>query len=67
MRKLTMEELNRLSKDQYEEVEKLPVIMVLDNIRSFALRIVKSIRRRWAQTRLCVGAIFRLQRMHVVN
>ncbi len=31
-----MEELNRLSKDQYEEVEKLPVIMVLDNIRSLS-------------------------------
>lgn len=36
MRKLTMEELNRLSKEQYEEVEKLPVIMVLDNIRSLS-------------------------------
>lgn len=36
MRKLTMEELHRLSKDQYEEVEKLPVVMVLDNIRSLS-------------------------------
>ena len=31
-----MEELNRLSKDQYEEVEKLPLIVVLDNIRSLS-------------------------------
>lgn len=36
MRKLTMEELHRLSKDQYEEAEKLPVVMVLDNIRSLS-------------------------------
>ena len=36
MRKLTMEELNRLSKEQYDEVEKLPVIVVLDNIRSLS-------------------------------
>ena len=36
MRKLTMEELHRLSKDQYEEAEKLPVIIVLDNIRSLS-------------------------------
>jgi tRNA G18 (ribose-2'-O)-methylase SpoU len=31
-----MEELNRLTKEAYEEVEKLPVIMVLDNIRSLS-------------------------------
>lgn len=31
-----MEELNRLSKDQYEEVQKLPVVIVLDNIRSLS-------------------------------
>ncbi len=36
MRKLSMEELNRLSKDQYKEVAKLPVIVVLDNIRSLS-------------------------------
>lgn len=36
MRKLTMEELNRLSKDQYESVPKLPVVIVLDNIRSLS-------------------------------
>ncbi len=36
MRKLSMEELNRLTKEAYEEVEKLPVIMVLDNIRSLS-------------------------------
>ncbi|MBR3711097.1 MAG: RNA methyltransferase [Bacteroidales bacterium] len=36
MRKLTMEELNRLSKDQYEGVPKLPVVIVLDNIRSLS-------------------------------
>ena len=36
MRKLSMEELNRLSKDQYREVTKLPVVVVLDNIRSLS-------------------------------
>lgn len=36
MRKLSMEELNRLTKEAYEEVEKLPVIIVLDNIRSLS-------------------------------
>lgn len=36
MRKLSMEELNRLTKEAYEEVKKLPVIMVLDNIRSLS-------------------------------
>ena len=36
MRKLTMEELHRLNKEDYEAVDKLPVIMVLDNIRSLS-------------------------------
>lgn len=36
MRKLSMEELHRLSKDQYKEVPKLPVVVVLDNIRSLS-------------------------------
>lgn len=36
MRKLSMEELHRLSKDQYKEVAKLPVVVVLDNIRSLS-------------------------------
>ena len=36
MRKLTMEELHRLSKEEYEEAEKLPVIVVLDNVRSLS-------------------------------
>lgn len=36
MRKLAMEELHRLTKDEYGEVEKLPVIMVLDNVRSLS-------------------------------
>ena len=36
MRKLSMEELHRLSKDQYKEVTKLPVVVVLDNIRSLS-------------------------------
>lgn len=36
MRKLAMEELHRLSKDQFDAVEKLPVVMVLDNIRSLS-------------------------------
>ena len=31
-----MEELHRLSKDQYEEAGKLPVVVVLDNIRSLS-------------------------------
>ena len=36
MRKLSMEELHRLSKDEYEEVAKLPVVLVLDNVRSLS-------------------------------
>lgn len=36
MHKLSMEELNRLTKEQYETVDKLPVIIVLDNIRSLS-------------------------------
>jgi tRNA G18 (ribose-2'-O)-methylase SpoU len=33
-RKLSMEELNRLSPEAFKESSKLPVLMVLDNIRS---------------------------------
>ena len=36
MRKLTTDELNRLSKEEYEQAEKTPIIMVLDNIRSLS-------------------------------
>ncbi len=36
MRKLTMSELNRLSLTEYQEVKKIDVIMVLDNIRSLS-------------------------------
>ncbi len=34
MRKLTMPELNRLSQEAFKAAEKLPLILVLDNIRS---------------------------------
>ena len=34
MRKLTMPELNRLNVDDYHKVRKLPVIIVLDHVRS---------------------------------
>jgi 23S rRNA (guanosine2251-2'-O)-methyltransferase len=34
MRKLKNEELDRLSPEQFREAEKLPVILVLDNVRS---------------------------------
>ena len=34
MRKLKNSELNRLSVDEFKQVEKLPIIVVLDNIRS---------------------------------
>lgn len=34
MRKLKLEELNRLDLEQYKQIEKLPVIVILDNIRS---------------------------------
>ena len=34
MRKLSMEELNRKSVDEFKEAEKTPVIVVLENIRS---------------------------------
>ena len=36
MHKLSMEELNRLTKEQYDTVDKLPIIIVLDNIRSLS-------------------------------
>jgi tRNA G18 (ribose-2'-O)-methylase SpoU len=36
MRKLSMDELNRLSKDDFEKADKLPNIIVLDNIRSLS-------------------------------
>ena len=36
MHKLSMDELNRLTKEQYETVDKLPIIIVLDNIRSLS-------------------------------
>lgn len=36
MRKLMMDELHRLTKDQYGNVEKLPVVIVLDNVRSLS-------------------------------
>ncbi len=36
MRKLTMEELHRLTKEEFEQSEKLPVVVVLDNIRSLS-------------------------------
>ena len=34
MRKLTNDELNRLSVDEYRKAEKMPVAIVLDNVRS---------------------------------
>lgn len=34
MRKLSMEELNRLTVDEFKQSEKIPVIAVLENIRS---------------------------------
>ena len=36
MRKLTTDELNRLSKADFEKAEKLPIILILDNIRSLS-------------------------------
>ena len=34
MKKLSMEELHRLSVDEFKQVEKLPLTVVLDNVRS---------------------------------
>ncbi|MBR2051981.1 MAG: RNA methyltransferase [Bacteroidales bacterium] len=36
MRKLTMPELNRLSLTEYQQVEKLDVVIILDNVRSLS-------------------------------
>ena len=36
MHKLSMDELNRISKEEFERVEKLPIVFVLDNIRSLS-------------------------------
>ena len=34
MRKLTMPELNRLNVSDYHNVKKIPIILILDNVRS---------------------------------
>ncbi len=34
MRKLSMDELGRISPEEFKEIEKTPLIMVLDNVRS---------------------------------
>lgn len=34
IKKLKLEELNRLDEEGFEEVEKIPIILILDNIRS---------------------------------
>ncbi|MFT4856905.1 MAG: 23S rRNA (guanosine2251-2'-O)-methyltransferase [Algoriphagus sp.] len=34
MKKLSMEELKRLSLEEYKDVEKSPIVLVLDNVRS---------------------------------
>ncbi|WP_243349612.1 RNA methyltransferase [Parabacteroides sp. FAFU027] len=34
MRKLKITELNRLSKDEFKQVDKIPLVVVLDNVRS---------------------------------
>ena len=36
MRKLSMDELHRLNKDDFQQAEKLPIIIILDNIRSLS-------------------------------
>ena len=36
MRKLSMDELHRISKEDYERAEKLPIKIVLDNVRSLS-------------------------------
>lgn len=36
MRKLTTEELHRISKAEFEQAEKTPIILILDNIRSLS-------------------------------
>ena len=36
MRKLSMGELNRISKEEFERAEKTPIIIILDNIRSLS-------------------------------
>ena len=34
MRKLKLQELNRLSPEEYQQANKLPIVVVLDNVRS---------------------------------
>ncbi|MHA7130505.1 RNA methyltransferase [Algoriphagus namhaensis] len=34
MKKLSMEELNRLSPEEYKKAEKSPIVLILDNVRS---------------------------------
>ena len=36
MHKLSMDEMNRISKEDFERAEKLPIIIILDNIRSLS-------------------------------
>lgn len=51
MRKLSMDELGRLSTDSFKNAEKLPVIVILDNVRSG----------------LNVGSVFRTSDAFLIN
>ena len=39
MRKLKITELNRISAEEFKQVEKLPLVVVLDDIRSLRIRL----------------------------
>lgn len=51
MRKLRMSELNRLTSEEFKEVDKLPIVVVLDNVRSL----------------LNVGSVFRTSDAFLIN
>lgn len=42
MRKLKITELNRISIEEFKEAEKLPLVVVLDNIRSLLTLVLYS-------------------------
>ncbi len=58
MRKLSMYELDRLSPEEFEKVEKIPLVLVLDNVRS-ALNVGSAFRTAdaFAIEKICLCGI----------
>ena len=61
-RKLLNEELNRLTTEEYKDAEKLPIVVVLDNVRS--LNNIGSVFRTSDAFRLSKRYLFAVSRQH---